>query len=69
MDWRKMTIAKALREASRHWTERDAILSRDQRLSFGELYDRACQLASGLAKIGSKGVTISPQFSGLSRNG
>lgn len=54
MDWRKMTIAQALRQASRNWTERDAILSRDQSLSFGELYYRACQLAAGLAKIGIK---------------
>lgn len=54
MNWKNITVAQALRDASQNWTDREAILSKDQRLSFGDLYRKACQLAAGLNKIGVK---------------
>ncbi len=52
MDWKKLTIGQALRKAAETWGDREAIASKQERLTYSALYDRACRLAIGLKKIG-----------------
>lgn len=64
MDWRNMTIGQALKYVAETWGEREALASKSDRLSFTGLYDRACQLAAGLQKIGiEKGDSVATIFS------
>lgn len=54
-DWRKETIPGMLRESASAWGERPAIITEeDEKITFQELYDRACALAIGLHKKGIK---------------
>lgn len=54
LNWEKLTIAKALKETSEKWGNKEGLLSIHERLTYLELYKRACQLAWGFKKIGIK---------------
>ena len=54
LDWENLTIAKALREASERWGNREGLVSKNERLTYLNLYKKACQLAWGFTKIGIK---------------
>lgn len=54
LEWSHLTIGKALKEASEKWGNREALISKSQRLTYSELYHKACQLAWGLSKLGIK---------------
>jgi fatty-acyl-CoA synthase len=54
-DWRKETIPGMLRESASTWGGRTAVITEeDEKITFQELYDRACTLAIGLHKKGIK---------------
>ena len=66
LDWKNLTIGKALKEASKKWGNREAIASRNKRLSYSELFDVACKLATGLDKLGiKKGDSVGTIFGGV----
>jgi fatty-acyl-CoA synthase len=52
LDWKSLTIAEALKEASERWGDNEALVHKDLRLSYSGLYQQACQLASGMNKLG-----------------
>ncbi|MHB8828781.1 MAG: AMP-binding protein, partial [Syntrophales bacterium] len=54
MDWKNLTIAKALKEASEKWGNREGLVSKNERLTYSDLYKKACQLAWGFTKLGIK---------------
>lgn len=54
LEWKNLTIAKALKEASEKWKDNEALIHKDLRLTYSELYDKASQLAAGLDKFGIK---------------
>lgn len=63
MDWRNFTIGQALRERVKISGDREAIASKEERLTYSQLYDRACRLAVGLEKIGvKKGDSVATIF-------
>ena len=63
MDWEHQTIGQALKNAVTTWGDREAIGSKDERLSYNQLYDRVCRLAVGLKKIGvKKGDSVATIF-------
>jgi len=63
LDWENLTIGDALKLASRRWGDREAIASKKERLTYSELYDLVCKLASGLHKLGvTKGDSVATIF-------
>lgn len=54
LDWEHLTIAKALKEASEKWGNRECLVSKNERLTYSDLYKKACQLAWGFTKLGIK---------------
>jgi len=61
--WENLTIAKALSEAHEKWGDNIALIHKDRRLTYSDLYGKACQLASGLGKVGiGKGDHVATIF-------
>jgi len=54
LEWGHLTIAKALKEAAEKWGSKEALLSKNERLTYSELYQKACQLARAFTKVGIK---------------
>lgn len=54
LDWENLTIAKALKAASEKWGNREALILKNERLTYLNLYKKACQLAWGFTKLGIK---------------
>jgi len=54
LDWETLTIGEALREAAGKWGQKEALMSKHHRYTYEELYDKSCQLASGLNQLGIK---------------
>jgi len=54
VEWQNLTIAKALKEASEKWGDRQGLISKNERLTYLDLYKKACQLAWGFIKAGIK---------------
>jgi fatty-acyl-CoA synthase len=54
LDWENLTIAKALKEASEKWGNREGLVSKNERLTYSELYKKSCQLAWGFTNLGIK---------------
>jgi fatty-acyl-CoA synthase len=54
MDWRGVTIGKALRRSAKLWPEREFVIGRDERLTFAEADARVDRLATGLLRLGVK---------------
>jgi len=52
LTWENLTIAKALREAHEKWGDNNALIHKDRQFTYSDLYGKACQLASGLGKLG-----------------
>ena len=52
LDWQNLTIGQALRQRAMESGEAEALITHEQRLTFGELYHMSCQLASGMNRIG-----------------
>jgi len=63
LDWKNLTIGNALKLASKRWGDKEAIVAKDNRLSYSELFDMACKLATGLHKMGiKKGDSVATIF-------
>jgi len=59
----EMTIGNALKEASKRWRDKEAIVHKGKRLSYSELFDTSCKLATGLQKLGiEKGDSVATIF-------
>ena len=54
LDWENLTIAQALKEASTRWGAREGLLSKNERLTYSDLFKKASQLAWGLTLLGIK---------------
>ncbi len=54
LEWGNLTIAKVLKEAAEKWGSKEALLSKNERLTYSELYQKACQLARAFTKVGIK---------------
>ena len=54
LDWENLTIAGALKEASERWGNKEALVSKKERLTYLNLYKKACQLAWGFTRLGIK---------------
>ena len=52
LKWENLTIAKALREAHEKWGDNKALIHKDRQFTYFDLYEKSCQLASGLVKLG-----------------
>jgi len=63
LDWTKLTIGKALQEAAGLWGDKEAVKTNTETLTYSELYEKACQLASGLSSLGiKKGDSVATVF-------
>ncbi|MBW1682795.1 MAG: AMP-binding protein [Deltaproteobacteria bacterium] len=63
MEWENLTIGEALRQRAMESGEDEALITMEERLTFGELYDRACRLAFGMHRLGvSKGDHVATIF-------
>jgi fatty-acyl-CoA synthase len=50
--WEKKTLGQVLEEVSRRYPENAALIFKDQRISYGELLEKARALAKGLIALG-----------------
>ncbi|MDQ7785182.1 MAG: AMP-binding protein [Desulfomonilaceae bacterium] len=63
LDYTGLTIAQALKKAAEEWGDRECVASFNQQLSWTELFDTACRLATGLQGIGiKKGDSVATIF-------
>lgn len=50
--WGKTTLGRVLEEVSQRYPENAALIFKDQRISYGELLEKARALAKGLIALG-----------------
>ncbi len=63
LDWQNLTIGNALKLASKRWGGKEAVVSKERRETYSELFDQACKLATGLRKLGvKKGDSVATIF-------